>query len=155
MGVILRTVLMVLRKAVPWFCFSFIAVTLGGVINLPSSNDPTDELDNIKMKRFFPPYFNDRRQQGDICQAMYDMVKLGKRNVPLALHDKKCLGLLMASYQQLESAKTNCRNFDEDCQRKQNAIAGDILDKMADCYGISVDEIGRIMKSPPLVYRVI
>ena len=101
---------------------------------------------------------------------MYDMVKLGKRNVPLALHDKKCLGLLMASYQQLESAKTNCRNFDEDCQRydkirmeslsmrqcrKQNAIAGDILDKMADCYGISVDEIGRIMKSPPLVYRVI
>ena len=48
---------------------------------------------------------------------MYDMVKLGKRNVPLALHDKKCLGLLMASYQQLESAKTNCRNFDEDCQR--------------------------------------
>ena len=48
---------------------------------------------------------------------MYDMVKLGKRNVPLALHDKKCLGLLMASYQQLESAKTNCRNFDDDCQR--------------------------------------
>ena len=51
-------------------------------------------------------------------QAMYDkydMVKLEKRDVPLALHDKKCLGLLMDSYHQLESAKTNCR--DENCQR--------------------------------------
>ena len=48
-------------------------------------------------------------------QAMYDMIKLGKRDVPLALPDKKCLGLLMDSYHQLESAKTNCR--DENCQR--------------------------------------
>ena len=33
-GIILRTVLMVLRIAVPWFCFSVIAVTLGGIINV-------------------------------------------------------------------------------------------------------------------------
>ena len=31
-------------------------------LQLPSSNDPTDELDNIKMKRFFPPYFNDEQE---------------------------------------------------------------------------------------------
>ena len=48
---------------------------------------------------------------------MYDMVKLGKRNVPLALHDKKCLGLLMGSFHQLESAKTNCRSLNGNCQR--------------------------------------
>ena len=70
---------------------------------------------------------------------MYDMVKLGKRNVPLALHDKKCLGLLMASYQQLESAKTNCRNFDEDCER---------YDK--DSNGIFINETNQENKMPLL-----
>ena len=68
---------MVLRTAVPLFCVSVIAVTLGGTINvcinyfpnnlqlllqLPSSNDPTDDMDSIKMKRFFPPYFNDEQE---------------------------------------------------------------------------------------------
>ena len=44
---------------------------------------------------------------------MYDMIKLGKRSV----RDERCLGLLIGSYHQLKSTKTECMNFDKNCQR--------------------------------------